>query len=612
MLSLTEAQLTAVALAEFEVCEKMSHPHVARYYSLIVEDGLVASVVELMSAGDLLSAITPNVGMPLEGSRAVLAGVCAGLTYLHTEHRLVHLDLKSENIFLSPGPIAKIGDFDAALPVGTAVARVRGTESIHPPEYFAPKKSQKDLQTIARSADVWAVGMLAYTMLLGKYAWTSTVPGRDPKYAAYLKTKELLPATAPEPLKELFQRTLSTDPALRPTTKQIQLFVETRWLPLCCIMRGVPKITMSAEENRKLITESAFAATPNLAEESDAIDSAAHTKAIGKASHSTAFNLATANAELAFLRKALAAANSMNSRRRTTSEGEVGHPDGGGSAVGPAAGDEHGSGAGGGGAAAAARHADKDAHPETLPTKLPSLRLFSRDVGDGDGDEDGDGLEGITDLPEAEPLHPEELPKEQLPKEQLTKELPTKELPTKELLTKDQSPTVPGKVVSTVAHENGNIEMAKRTKPLHLGKVDAWSCGACSFKCNGGTKCGMCENPRHGITVDQTLSPAVTPTIIRRQRSWKYTPTPFPEFDLSNLQLRKFKALKSKKKKASKKSGVSAGSGSETNSPTRPYLQSKDIVKDLCSCNFVIGSGSVCEKCGGARPSYHDPGSPPG
>ena len=94
-----------------------------------------------MNAGDLYSSIKPNFGMPLTDSRAVLTGVCAGLSYLHTVHGLVHLDLKSENIFLSRGPVAKIGDFDAALPIGTKMALIRGTQSIHPPEYVAKDSS---------------------------------------------------------------------------------------------------------------------------------------------------------------------------------------------------------------------------------------------------------------------------------------------------------------------------------------------------------------------------------------------------------------------------------------------------------------------------------------
>ena len=235
---LTPEQLTAVARKECAICSKLQHPHVTAMHGLLATADFVASVLELMEGGDLFSAITPNYGMPLEDSRAVLAGVCSGLSYLHTVHNLVHLDLKPENIFLTPGkvgPVAKLGDFDAAENTGTKVVRVRGTESIHPPEFLIPHEKR---YTIATSADVWAVGMLAYTVLFGKYAWMSAVPGRDPRYTAYIKSNAILPSSAPEPLKALFGSILAPDILSRPTVAQIQTFVEASWVPLCGILRS--------------------------------------------------------------------------------------------------------------------------------------------------------------------------------------------------------------------------------------------------------------------------------------------------------------------------------------------------------------------------------------
>lgn len=232
---LTDDQLTTVAKTEFAACQKFKHANVTATYGLVVEAGLVANVLELNTEGDLFGAIKPGYGMSAQDSSAVLAGVCAGLHYLHTEHQLVHLDLKSENIFLSPGPVPKLGDFDACLPIGTAVGRVRGTESIHPPEFL---KGNQPHYTIASSADVWAVGMLAYTVLFGSYAWMSAGHGRDPKYTAYVETKAILPAHAPEQLKALFDGILAAEPTARPTAQEIQDIVESSWVPLCTALRS--------------------------------------------------------------------------------------------------------------------------------------------------------------------------------------------------------------------------------------------------------------------------------------------------------------------------------------------------------------------------------------
>ena len=63
--------------------------------------------LELMPGGDLFSNIEAGRGVSAPAGRYVLLGVCSGLQYLHTVARLVHLDLKAENVLhsekLAPG-----------------------------------------------------------------------------------------------------------------------------------------------------------------------------------------------------------------------------------------------------------------------------------------------------------------------------------------------------------------------------------------------------------------------------------------------------------------------------------------------------------------------------
>jgi len=53
-------------------------------------------------------------------------GIAAGLAYLHAEHRLMHGDIKPENVLLD-GNKPLLCDFDAALPIGTLMDPIRGT-----------------------------------------------------------------------------------------------------------------------------------------------------------------------------------------------------------------------------------------------------------------------------------------------------------------------------------------------------------------------------------------------------------------------------------------------------------------------------------------------------
>ena len=203
--------------------------------------------------------------------------------------------------------VAKLGDFDAALPVGSKVVRVRGTESIHPPEYLVvlsspstpnrlreEKHGLKDHEhTIAPSADVWAVGMLAHTLLFGKSAWKSAAPGRDEQYDAYLLTNEVLPSTSPKPLKQFFSDMLAVDRLARPTVEQIHDFLETRWGPCCSALRGRaddPTAKAVAEATAAAVTEPASETrldVPNALDDTAASSSAAVAPSFGAAPTAT-------------------------------------------------------------------------------------------------------------------------------------------------------------------------------------------------------------------------------------------------------------------------------------------------------------------------------------
>ncbi|XXY52007.1 protein kinase [Sorangium sp. So ce269] len=104
------------------------------------------------------------------------------VTYLHQAalaldrtHKaaIVHRDLKPENIFLTQRedgqPRVKILDFGIAKLVAETSSAGRATHGVGTPIYMAPE--QFDGATLSSATDVYALGMVAYTLLVGASYW---------------------------------------------------------------------------------------------------------------------------------------------------------------------------------------------------------------------------------------------------------------------------------------------------------------------------------------------------------------------------------------------------------------------------------------------------------
>lgn len=231
--SLSREQLLDVAKTEADIASKFKHENVVRTFGLTTDAHVICLTVEYCSRGDLLANVTPNIGLPAEDGRAILTGICAGLSYMHNEHNLAHLDIKAENVMIAPGPVAKLADFDAAMPFGTRMRQVRGTRDIHPPEYVKPwSTSQGGLPqgyVIDGSADVWAVGLLLHVSIFGRYAW-DVADMSDARYARFMKKgQSSFPANTPASLVNAFADALAEDVASRSTMTALQDTIDSEW-----------------------------------------------------------------------------------------------------------------------------------------------------------------------------------------------------------------------------------------------------------------------------------------------------------------------------------------------------------------------------------------------
>ena len=205
-------------LDEARAASHLSHPHICTIYEVGEIGGRVFIAMEFVE-GQPLSQLVPADGLPAETVVRYGEQIAAALGHAH-ERGVIHRDLKTANIVVSPVSGAKVLDFGLAR--RTAGGEVDGsTQSIAMADpgiligtlaYIAPEVLLG--QGADARSDVWALGVLLYEASTGQLPYQ----GRN-EYdltAAILRAPaQPFPPHVPAILRAIILRCLAKEPAQR-------------------------------------------------------------------------------------------------------------------------------------------------------------------------------------------------------------------------------------------------------------------------------------------------------------------------------------------------------------------------------------------------------------
>ncbi len=149
---------------EARAVAQLSHPNLVGVIDAGEEGGRPFIVFEYVPGQTLKQRITSEGRLPLDEATAYAIEIGRGLQAAH-QARLVHRDVKPQNVLIDPEGRAKITDFGIALSLEshglTATGRVLGTT-----DYVSPEQAMG--REIDPRTDVYSLGILLYEMLTGE------------------------------------------------------------------------------------------------------------------------------------------------------------------------------------------------------------------------------------------------------------------------------------------------------------------------------------------------------------------------------------------------------------------------------------------------------------
>ncbi len=147
---------------------RLRHPNVVSVHFADRIDGVLVIAMDYVEGRTLRDLLRERGRMEAAEALRIAASVASALDYVHSlegegSSHVAHLDLKPSNILIDASGTVKITDFGMAQCAGTALSggpAVAGSPAYMAPEQFEGRPSP--------GADLWAVGVVLFEMLLGR------------------------------------------------------------------------------------------------------------------------------------------------------------------------------------------------------------------------------------------------------------------------------------------------------------------------------------------------------------------------------------------------------------------------------------------------------------
>lgn len=241
---ITDPRYLATFRREIEIWSRLRHPYILPLIDNFSGDGYVVAVSILAENGNLHSYISKNGKLDESLALRWFKQLVSSTHYLHEIEKIVHLDIKLENILLRKNGDIYLCDFGMSGGEGLPIFEdlldafdgneqfCSGSVTYLPPEVFSSSNSSLKFGgddssfEIKKKQDIWALGVTLYAMVAGRLPFSDEFLPRL-QHSIVSGSYRPLPEDISFEIKLLVSSLLTKIPENRPSIKQI---MESPWL----------------------------------------------------------------------------------------------------------------------------------------------------------------------------------------------------------------------------------------------------------------------------------------------------------------------------------------------------------------------------------------------
>ncbi|XP_064484710.1 MAP/microtubule affinity-regulating kinase 3-like isoform X11 [Ornithodoros turicata] len=205
---------------EVRIMKMLDHPNIVKLYQVIETEKTLYLVMEYASGGEVFDYLVAHGRMKEKEARAKFRQIVSAVQYCH-QKRIIHRDLKAENLLLDGEMNIKIADFGFSneFVPGMKLDTFCGSPPYAAPELFQGKKYD------GPEVDVWSLGVILYTLVSGSLPFDGA--NLKELRERVLRGKYRIPFYMSTDCENLLKKFLVLNPAKRATLEAI---MKDKWM----------------------------------------------------------------------------------------------------------------------------------------------------------------------------------------------------------------------------------------------------------------------------------------------------------------------------------------------------------------------------------------------
>ncbi|KAL5203092.1 hypothetical protein ABZP36_014044 [Zizania latifolia] len=211
------AKLEKQFTAEVTILARLHHHNVIKLVGACNAPPVFCVITEFLCGGSLRAFLRKlqRQKLPLEKIISIALDIAHGLEYIHSQ-RVIHRDVKPENILFDGEFCAKVVDFGVACEevYCNSLEDDPGTYRWMAPEMYKRKP-------YGRKVDVYSFGLLLWELVSGSIPYEEMTPLQAAFAVVNKNLRPIIPSSCPAPLRVLIEQCWSCQPEKRPEFCQI-------------------------------------------------------------------------------------------------------------------------------------------------------------------------------------------------------------------------------------------------------------------------------------------------------------------------------------------------------------------------------------------------------